>query len=178
MFNISLHPYIVLWITTSIVCRTLAGICILTTVIKTKIYFNYFHQVVKQKGEICAIPNGSDGRCVPSENCQILSNKVKYSGCGDNLICCENPGPIDGNYLKANVLSDYATCGIVKEQTRIWGGGIAEIGEFPWIAAIEFKNRYDDSSAGVRCSGSLINDEFVLTGAVCVINREFQAYVI
>ncbi|KAF2878907.1 hypothetical protein ILUMI_27267 [Ignelater luminosus] len=71
--------------------------------------------------------------------------------------------------------SDYSVCGIVKEQARIWGGEIAEIGEFPWMAAIEYKNRHDNREVDIICGGSLINDEFVLSSAVCVLNVEFQA---
>ncbi|KAJ8684399.1 hypothetical protein QAD02_020191 [Eretmocerus hayati] len=57
-----------------------------------------------------------------------------------------------------------ADCGI-DQSNRIYGGTIAEIDEFPWMAILEF-----NTPDGVRlgCAGLLIGPQYVLTAAHCI----------
>lgn len=53
----------------------------------------------------------------------------------------------------------------VQLTSRIIGGTIADIGEFPWMARlIYYKNNVEISG----CSGTLIHRKYVLTAAHCV----------
>lgn len=50
------------------------------------------------------------------------------------------------------------------------GSSSANINQFPWVALLEYKkNSYDDygvefAEASFRCSGTLISEQYVLTG--------------
>lgn len=73
-------------------------------------------------------------------------------------------------------LPDKSICGIQSEDARIIGGQITEIGEFPWMALLRYRN-LNGSDAGFRCGGTLINNRYVLTAAHCLKNageKEFK----
>ena len=53
---------------------------------------------------------------------------------------------------------------------RIVGGGIAEVGEYPWFVRLEFPNG--------QCGGSLLNNEYVLTAAHCIKYGQLRVDVI
>ncbi|XP_055373766.1 serine protease easter-like [Condylostylus longicornis] len=57
---------------------------------------------------------------------------------------------------------------------RIFGGTETKLGEFPWLALIEYEKKNEDP--GHHCGGSLINDRYVLTAAHCVkkINKDWR----
>lgn len=55
----------------------------------------------------------------------------------------------------------YTECGIINEKRRIVGGKPTEVNEFPWLALI----RRDKM---IHCSGSIINDRYILTAGHCV----------
>uniref|UniRef100_A0A182QJ87 Peptidase S1 domain-containing protein n=1 Tax=Anopheles farauti TaxID=69004 RepID=A0A182QJ87_9DIPT len=44
---------------------------------------------------------------------------------------------------------------------RVIGGNITDIDQFPWMAALYYRDRF-------TCGGSLINDRYILTAAHCV----------
>lgn len=73
-------------------------------------------------------------------------------------------------------LPDKSICGIQSEETRIIGGETTEIGEFPWMALLRYKN-LDGTDAGFQCGGTLINNRYVLTAAHCLrgtVEKEFK----
>ncbi|XP_055850702.1 serine protease easter-like [Episyrphus balteatus] len=46
------------------------------------------------------------------------------------------------------------------------GANVIKIDKFPWLALIQYEK--DGNSVGYRCSGSLINNRYVLTAAQCI----------
>lgn len=74
-------------------------------------------------------------------------------------------------------LPDQSICGIQNEETRIIGGETTEIGEFPWIVLLRYRNR-NGTDAGFQCGGTLINNRYVLTAAHCLrgtpVEKEFK----
>lgn len=73
-------------------------------------------------------------------------------------------------------LPDKSICGIQNEEMRIIGGETTEIGEFPWLALLRYKN-VDGTDAGFQCGGTIINNRYVLTAAHCLrgsFQKEFK----
>lgn len=59
-------------------------------------------------------------------------------------------------------------CGTTAISSRIFGGrSVSSSAKFPWMAAI-----VDNIGNQVFCTGSLINNRYVLTAAHCLINRD------
>ncbi|KAK4881491.1 hypothetical protein RN001_004810 [Aquatica leii] len=82
------------------------------------------------------------------------------------------------NNFETKSLPDRTVCGLEKEAKRVFGGTVAELDEFPWMAALEYKSKLSNENAGIRCGGSLINNRYILTAAHCIINKEFELYLI
>lgn len=111
-----------------------------------------------------------------SRNSTILEF-VRGSYCGyDNeaLVCCESPSAVDRNNYDKTMFRSKATCGIPREQLRIVGGEITGIGEFPWATAIEYADKENGKNAGIRCAATLINDEYAITAAYCLLDKEYE----
>ncbi|XP_061721277.1 melanization protease 1-like isoform X2 [Cydia pomonella] len=70
------------------------------------------------------------------------------------------------NHPNLGLLPD--TCGMIKE-TKLLGGRSAELYAYPWMALISYKTRLGPQ---FECSGSLINERYVLTAAHCISNLE------
>lgn len=89
--------------------------------------------------------------------------------------------PIDEPKIRTSAtlgdkLPDKSVCGIQNEETRIVGGETTEIGEFPWMALLRYRN-LDGTDAGFQCGGTLINNRYVLTAAHCLkgtVEKEFK----
>ncbi|TDG50074.1 hypothetical protein AWZ03_003584 [Drosophila navojoa] len=61
------------------------------------------------------------------------------------------------------LLNSIKDCG-KKANTKLSGGEVTKIGEFPWIVLL----KYETFGRPFLCGGSLISDRFVLTAAHCV----------
>ncbi|KAF2897743.1 hypothetical protein ILUMI_08433 [Ignelater luminosus] len=119
---------------------------------------------------------------------------AKKSRCGNDsgsLVCCGSVGQfVNSSTLKEysesittskiNVnealnditedisLPDSSLCGIQIPDDRL-DSNLTDIGEYPWIAALKYVRSDDDSNASsFYCSGTLINQEYVLTAANCL----------
>lgn len=131
----------------------------------------------------CITPNGENATCIPVQTCAVIQEGLsslndsviqfaQKSQCGYDtgpLICCGSTSyHIYGtNPPESNLLPNRTICGFSIEDDRIYGGNFTEIGEFPWMALLGYKNS-DNTSAGFKCGGTLINQRYVLTAAHCV----------
>lgn len=61
--------------------------------------------------------------------------------------------------------SPHSVCGITHPDSRIMGGANASAGAWPWHAALLLNIL---GTYYLQCSGSLINDQWILTAASCV----------
>ncbi|KAF2896312.1 hypothetical protein ILUMI_09875 [Ignelater luminosus] len=144
--------------------------------------------VNKERGEHCVTPDNEFGVCMILNYCQRVYDAItsknksnlefaKKSYCGydvETLVCCEHPGPVVVDDSRSISLPSNDVCGVVKEENRIFGGKLTSIGEFPWMVALEYKKKSNSRDAGIKCGGSLINNEFVLTAAQCVLHPNLQ----
>lgn len=60
-------------------------------------------------------------------------------------------------------------CGIGKDQYKVVQGKIAELGEHPWAALLQYQSR---GRMSFKCGGTLINRRYVLTAGHCINDRE------
>ncbi|XP_065361766.1 proclotting enzyme-like [Calliphora vicina] len=61
------------------------------------------------------------------------------------------------------------TCGVSRGTTnRVVGGYEAKKGNYPWMAALGYRDEYDPSSMKFLCAGSLISSRYVITSAHCI----------
>lgn len=69
--------------------------------------------------------------------------------------------------MKATILilicACVTNCGSDQIETRIVGGNYAVAGQFPFQAAILYKSQF-------LCTGSILNENYILTAAHCVFN--------
>ncbi|CAH1738371.1 venom protease-like [Aphis gossypii] len=74
----------------------------------------------------------------------------------------------------ASKLPSQATCGKRKAPSfRIMGGSDSELGAWPWMVALGYKDVNNiNSSIEWLCSGTLISNTHVLTGSTCFKNPE------
>ncbi|KAL3285559.1 hypothetical protein HHI36_000089 [Cryptolaemus montrouzieri] len=67
-------------------------------------------------------------------------------------------------------------CGLATAVNKITGGDVAELGQFPWMALLGFKQAAVPSTQYL-CGGSLITKSHVLTAAHCILkNRPLELY--
>ena len=59
-------------------------------------------------------------------------------------------------------------CGVPTILSNLLAGKVTKSGEYPYMAVIEYENRNQ------KCSGSLINDYYILTAAHCVKDRKIK----
>ncbi|VVC37370.1 Hypothetical protein CINCED_3A019456 [Cinara cedri] len=134
----------------------------------------------------CKTPDKLNGICINIQRCKLLddmylknnknqsiANFLSQSFCGyENSypkVCC----PLNSNYetVWSPRLPSRSTCGVPGiSSDKIVGGHNAELGAWPWIAAIGYKNMYYPRiSHEWLCGGTLISNIYVLTAAHCTI---------
>ncbi|KAE9537839.1 hypothetical protein AGLY_005811 [Aphis glycines] len=160
-----------------------------------------FGMATAQFNNECNTPNFEKGICVDIKRCPklltLLENQrhvpsvlvyLKKSFCGfegrNTKVCCaleNNVTPTKPNVqqqtgniglgFKLKIPSE-TTCGISNvTRIRIIGGNPAELGSWPWIAALGYQSSNKNNRAiQWNCGGTLITNSHVLTAAHCVHN--------
>ncbi|XP_062551046.1 CLIP domain-containing serine protease B15-like [Armigeres subalbatus] len=108
----------------------------------------------------CQAMDGSEGKCVPVDDCRwilskpaLLNDAFENSACGfgPELVCCPR-------------WQNAENCG----QTLSY----SEPERFPWVVSIAY--RVKRRIFYQRCTGSLINSQYVLTVAHCIADLSFR----
>ncbi|TMW51495.1 hypothetical protein DOY81_003400 [Sarcophaga bullata] len=98
---------------------------------------------------------------------------------GGVQIIQSTPGPTaaTGDLISQTVQTPLATsstpqafsCGVSRGTTnRVVGGNEAKKGNYPWMAALGYRNEYDAKTLQFLCAGSLISSKYVITSAHCI----------
>ncbi|XP_033336757.2 venom serine protease Bi-VSP isoform X1 [Megalopta genalis] len=140
-------------------------------------------------GQQCNTPNNEPGQCIGIRSCQPLLNLLQQQGVaagdylrqslclnenGNPIVCCPY-NPRDGKVVPENNYGPLLppNCGYSNtSHTRVVGGIPAQLGAWPWIAALGFRNSRNPAQPLWRCGGSLISSRHVLTAAHCAIRSE------
>lgn len=64
-----------------------------------------------------------------------------------------------------NLINSIRFCGKAMID-RIVGGEKAMVNQFPWLVLLEYRSTGDEKFKSFECGGSLISDQYVLTGII------------
>ncbi|XP_066603122.1 venom serine protease Bi-VSP-like [Prorops nasuta] len=164
------------------------------------------HLTRAQDFSSCQVPNGGGpGTCMNIKQCKLVLNIVRTRGhsaadflrslvCGyegnDPLVCCPRLSNTEENDFEDDRAgkngwngSYYGplmppNCGYSdNEHGRVVGGVPAELGAWPWIAALGYRNTRNPQQPKWLCGGTLISSRHVITAAHCVYRRN-DLYVV
>ncbi|XP_076297027.1 venom serine protease Bi-VSP isoform X2 [Lasioglossum baleicum] len=142
------------------------------------------------EGLQCNTPNSEPGQCLGIRSCPPLLNLLQQQGVaagpylrqslcanenGNPIVCCPaNPrGGKDVPETNSYEPLVPPNCGFSNSShTRVVGGIPAQLGAWPWIAALGFRNPRNPSQPLWRCGGSLISARHVLTAAHCAVRTD------
>ncbi|XP_059470186.1 CLIP domain-containing serine protease B4-like [Neocloeon triangulifer] len=115
---------------------------------------------------VCCSGRISGTRPTPGpENRLTVWKPNNGSGGNGGRIIPFSPAPKTGHFAHKNAKLLPVNCGDSYIHIRIVGGKQTDMGEHPWLAAIEYRTR---RGVEVLCGGALINDRYVLTAAHCI----------
>ncbi|KAF2896513.1 hypothetical protein ILUMI_09662 [Ignelater luminosus] len=149
--------------------------------------------ITKSKTPKCTTPSAGTGTCIPAKECQPVidfiqrnsplsqANKdiLRFYQCSvDNSVCCpdsqfvipssnnpDNELPPDvTNHKNIELLP--TECGPITSD-RFVIGHRTSIFDYPWMALLNY--RLEKSGTDFRCTGTVINDWYILTAAHCLI---------
>jgi Trypsin/Regulatory CLIP domain of proteinases len=129
---------------------------------------------------VCITTDKNIGYCVKVNEClkirsivenEPVSNKnktyLRRNQCGYSerqpYVCCDAS-------LKLELLPASNSCGPSFSSPRILGGSQTSIDEFPWTALVQYQQE-NSKELSFGCGGSLINQNYVLTAAHCVVSK-------
>lgn len=138
----------------------------------------------------CTTPDDEPGDCIMGAQCTVLADRsraqLRRYVCGYRgplaKVCCPHQAPpqvalrgaSDGAPIAPApdpLPNDYPSslpsgCGLSSvSDSRVVGGRVADVGAWPWMAAIYLKS---EGQTKVGCGGALVSDKHVLTAAHCV----------
>ncbi|XP_073817190.1 serine protease 7-like [Musca autumnalis] len=97
----------------------------------------------------------------PDENGNFNIAKVKLPEIGDRW---------SSKWLehkdKIKLLPHPPVCGPMNVGDKIHGGVEAQLGEFPWLVNLEYRN--EEGELQIGCAGNILNNKYVLTAGHCV----------
>lgn len=111
------------------------------------------------------------GSCIPFEHCTYANGRPSadydvcdYTEAFGSHTCCAFNEEIRRQDLQLPK-PENGECGFHPTGVKIFGGQEAELDEFPWMAILQYS-----SPKGMQqlCSGSLINQRYVITAAHCI----------
>lgn len=109
--------------------------------------------------KLCCVPEQESGE--RADNSTGVASRGAGSG-GAAIAPAPSPEPLPEGY--PNTLP--AGCGLSSvSDSRVVGGRVADVGAWPWMAAIYLKT---EAQPKVGCGGALVTDRHVLTAAHCV----------
>ncbi|KAB0792043.1 hypothetical protein PPYR_14004 [Photinus pyralis] len=151
--------------------------------------FNYRRWIegnVQSNYDVCTTPENATRWCIPLDNCPVLLHafanpKEKYEDylggyicsndqLGGFQVCC--PTSLDSTELQAestglNGLSNKQFCGYQHRDDYYSNDSSIALDEFPWLATVRAVNPLTNVEY-IACSGSLINNRYVITSARCL----------
>ncbi|XP_060870414.1 venom protease-like isoform X1 [Metopolophium dirhodum] len=152
-----------------------------------------------EENKKCFTPNGDIGNCINIKRCPTLLYLLEYrrnnfsiatflrnSMCGndDNFpyypkVCCLLEDEIYET-ISSIKLPSQDTCGRSNViRNRIAGGRLAELGDWPWMAALGYVDiSMINPEYEWNCGGSLISDRYVLTATHCTVGLGMTRLVI
>lgn len=133
----------------------------------------------------CVTNDGRPGTC--SVGCKTVDDTSSlptcYSFMAVKFVCCPNSSNppqaiknVKGNAndvtrrLKTNLL--VSGCGVRPEISAIVGGVDSMPNSWPWAAAIFQRSPRDPSKRQFICGGSILNEQYIVTAAHCVVRYE------
>ncbi|XP_044265437.1 uncharacterized protein LOC123011852 [Tribolium madens] len=120
--------------------------------------------------------------CVPLSHCKVRDADTFIYPChsGLNMICCPlGSHDVNSTALKNRKTSLFpVTCGLVMISDKVSGGKIADLGQFPWMALLGYRQKGLNYTQFL-CAGSIITDRYVLTAAHCInLDRRLELVLV
>ncbi|EAT47846.1 AAEL001077-PA [Aedes aegypti] len=134
----------------------------------------------------CSAPGQSNGHCVPVQQCRNLfdelrsplltkqtANELRQKVCElrgvRRSVCCD-PSEVERIPIHRNAVLLPKECGVAKRPQTTTTAIRAGVFEFPWVAMVRSSKATPDHDP--YCTGSLINNRYVLTSAACLKAKE------
>ena len=124
---------------------------------------NNFDNSEKDLGDVCYLKNKQRGICEEIMKCDH-AKKLFRSKKTSEIVNCQFKGRVPLVCCpKVEIASKFDN--VLCKNNKSRGAKKADIGEFPYYVALVYKN--EDGMMEIKCSGSLIADNIVLTAAAC-----------
>lgn len=104
------------------------------------------------------LPTAATATTVPAESVEGFSDQMQPNRA------------VNHRWQPSHQWPDRDECGTVQYQSRVVGGGNADIGELPWMALIKYVQP-TTGRIGLHCAATLINRNFVITAAHCIFGK-------